>query len=701
MTPSTLTAFSASALCAVAALVVAARAKRTMPDWWFVLGALALAGERFCSGMSLRAASSADFMAWQLWRMMLLALVPGLWLLFSLTYARGNAGEFTRRWRPIWITALALPVALTLAFRDHLFSAATDLGPHRLRLGWPGIAVHIVILIVCVLGLLNLERTYRASFGTMRWRIKFMLLGVGLLLVVRLYSSSQGLLFHSFTPAVDTTNSVAAIIAVLVIFRALLRAGNFETGVYPSHTVLQGSFAVLLAGIYLVLVGAFAKLAARFGGDAAVTIKAFLLLVSLVLLAMVLQSDRLRLRVRQFISRHFERPMYDYRSVWQKFTAGTVSRVEQDDLCRSFVRMTADMFAALAVTIWLFDERNGTATCAASTSLSEAKADAVQPTAVETRDLISHFQNHRDPVDVETLNEGWAQAIRRCCPSDFPEGGDRVCVPLIGHGDVLGMIVVGDRVSGLPFSLQEFDLLKCVGDHAAANLLNVQLSRKLLAAKELEAFQTMATFFVHDLKNAASTLNLMLQNLPVHFDNPEFRADALRAVSKSVTHINRLTGRLALLRNELKIQPAERDLNAIVKAALADLSPPRPDTITTEFGAVSRCQLDADQLQKVIVNLILNAIEAIPADGAVRVSTAEDGGWLVLHVSDNGCGMSDEFLRRSLFRPFQTTKKHGLGIGMFQSRMIVEAHGGRIHVSSQIGRGSTFEIFLPVRRKTE
>jgi len=66
-------------------------------------------------------------------------------------------------------------------------------------------------------------------------------------------------------------------------------------------------------------------------------------------------------------------------------------------------------------------------------------------------------------------------------------------------------------------------------------------------------------------------------------------------------------------------------------------------------------------------------------------------------VADNGCGMSQDFLNRSLFRPFQSTKKTGVGIGMFQSKMIVEAHGGRIEVESEQGKGSTFRVLLPIR----
>jgi len=110
--------------------------------------------------------------------------------------------------------------------------------------------------------------------------------------------------------------------------------------------------------------------------------------------------------------------------------------------------------------------------------------------------------------------------------------------------------------------------------------------------------------------------------------------------------------------------------------------------------------IDAEQIDKVITNLALNAIEAVPPGGRIHVRTAQQNGWAVVTVADTGCGMDTEFVRRSLFRPFQTTKKKGLGIGMFQSKMIVEAHGGRIEVETARGKGSTFRVLLPLPKAT-
>ncbi len=146
-----------------------------------------------------------------------------------------------------------------------------------------------------------------------------------------------------------------------------------------------------------------------------------------------------------------------------------------------------------------------------------------------------------------------------------------------------------------------------------------------------------------------------------------------------------------------RIQPVPADLNEMVAKALAGWEQSAGIQLVKHLRPLPKFRFDPEQILKVVTNLVLNAREAVLAPGEVRIETSQNNGWAILAVSDNGCGMAPEFLNRSLFRPFQTTKQNGFGIGLFQSKMIVEAHKGRIHVESQPGKGTTFQIILPLR----
>ena len=695
-------AFASAIFCGILALIVAWNERRSLAHWAFVLGMVALAVEDVCFALTADAASPQEMVAWQNWRLIAMSFLPGVWLIFSLTYARGNYSEFLKRWRWFLAAAFGLPIGLAIVFGDDLIVKVgqTETGHWMFVLGIPGTVLNLFSLLGAVLVLMNLERTYRAAVGTMLWRIKFMILGVGVIFAVQAYVSSQVLLFHALNLSLETVSATAILLGGALILRSLFRAGHFNTDVYPSQSALHSSLTVLLAGAYLLIVGVFAKVVVFLGGDASFTLKAFVLLVALVVLAVLLLSDRVRLHTRRFVSRHFQRPLYDYRSVWRRFTEETASCVKPAELCQAVVKLVTDIFQALSVTIWLVDDKRENFVFATSTFLSESKADDLKPQSAEAMEVMGALEKHPDPLDLDDSKESWTAVLKRCHPDEFRKGGNRVCVPMMSGGEVLGLIILGDRVGGVSFSWQDFDLLRCVADQAAASLLNAQLSQRLLQAKEMEAFQTMSAFFVHDLKNTTSTLNLMLENLPVHFNDPEFRADALRGIAKTVAHINRLIGRLSLLRHELQIKPVESDLNEVVAKALAGWEEAAGVSLIKNLGPLPKISLDQEQLVKVVTNLVLNAREAVLPAGEVRIETAQHNGWVILTVSDNGCGMAPEFLSRSLFRPFQTTKKNGLGIGLFQSKMIVEAHKGKVQVESQPGKGTTFRIILPLLKQT-
>jgi signal transduction histidine kinase len=140
----------------------------------------------------------------------------------------------------------------------------------------------------------------------------------------------------------------------------------------------------------------------------------------------------------------------------------------------------------------------------------------------------------------------------------------------------------------------------------------------------------------------------------------------------------------------------DADLNQIVSEALDRVNEMPNIELTREFQPLPRILADREQIQNVVTNLVLNARDALGPGGRIQVRTEHRGGRAVLSVIDNGCGMTQAFVKQSLFRPFQSTKKKGLGIGLFQSHAIVQAHGGGMHVETEVGKGTTFLATFPV-----
>jgi signal transduction histidine kinase len=186
-----------------------------------------------------------------------------------------------------------------------------------------------------------------------------------------------------------------------------------------------------------------------------------------------------------------------------------------------------------------------------------------------------------------------------------------------------------------------------------------------------------------------------MQNLPAYFDNPEFRNDALKLIGESVARIDDTCSRLSSLKQKIELRFTVCDLNELVTVTLDELAPCLKIPCEKTLRPLPKISLDPEQLRKVLTNLVLNALEAANGNGSIAVETSTTDHHVVLSVTDNGCGMSPEFIEHTLFRPFRSTKKHGMGIGLYHSKMIVEAHRGRIDVVSQEGSGSTFRVILP------
>lgn len=660
---------------------------------------MALAVEAVFGAFAMESTAPAQVDRWLTASIFAKALLPSLWTGFTVAYCRADAGSVLRRLRNPLLLSLGIPLGIAVVFRQGLvevsYSESARQWAFDLSIWARGLMVFLMI--ACLLALANLERTYRAAMGVERWKIKFVLIGLGIVLGIRIYTLSQGLIYSDFSAANVAIESFALLLGCLFMFVANVRTNFEELELYPSNAFLKGSLVGILAASYLIIVGILAQVVKPLGITESFPIHTIVVLLGVSGLAVLLLSDRFRVALQRFVERNFRNPKYRVDEVWGKVTALNTAASGRRDLSRHAAIFISETFDALTVSILVAENGKGQLRCLASTSHQEKRAANEHMEADIGVADVALLMEERGLLNLGERSDPWVVELRRLLPRQFPEGEDYAGLPLVVGNQFLGLIVITDRVSGVSYSLEEQDLLACIADQIASSLRSYDLTEGLMKARELEAFQTISTFFVHDLKNAANSLSLMLQNFSTHYDDPEFRKDALRGFSKTAERINALTMKLGTLKDRVSINPRWTNLNQLVNEALENLSSEMEGVeVVRKEDLLPDLLVDAEQIRSVITNLCINAREAMREGGRMEVQTRSRNGKAVLTVKDSGCGMAPDFVSESLFQPFRSTKAEGLGIGVFQSQLIVEAHGGSIQVESVPDKGSIFHVFLPL-----
>ena len=250
--------------------------------------------------------------------------------------------------------------------------------------------------------------------------------------------------------------------------------------------------------------------------------------------------------------------------------------------------------------------------------------------------------------------------------------------------------------------LQSSDDARAIADNinVVTERLRAQIAREA-ESRQFESFVRLSAMLTHDLKNAIEGLSLTVSNMEKHFDNPQFRSDAMRGLTSATDKLKAIVARLARpvmsLSGEHK-RPTNVDLVPIIQRVVSMTAEPQrgKHKIVTRLPPSLFTFADAARIEEVIENLVLNALEAMETGGTLTIEAGETaGGAPTFSVSDTGRGMSRSFIEQRLFRPFSTTKKTGIGLGLYTCLEVIKASAGTIEVDSVEGAGTTFRVVLP------
>jgi hypothetical protein len=461
--------------------------------------------------------------------------------------------------------------------------------------------------------------------------------------------------------------------------------------IFVSRYVVYRSLTLALVGGYLIVLGGLAELSQwlNVGLDLATVI--LLGGLGAAGLALFLLSEQVRRRAQRFLHTHFFRHKYDYRLEWMGAARHLSHATTIPDIAAQTVQRILDAMWVRQVAMYAVTD-----TATRFTLAHQSGYDRLPVSLDLSPDLVEQLQAM---MSLFVSREG--QQVPPGIPLGFTAAFEKISigmiVPVAALDNLSGILVVGPEVSGKPLGVDDWDLLAALAAQAGALILNAHLSREASEGRELQVLARLSAFVAHDLKNSVSMLSMLAENAPQHMHKPAFQADAVRTLSEVTAKMRKLLTTLTATRPQTDSTTQRFRLAPAVEAwthALADQVPSRIRLQLTTKGALD-VNVDPEQLRSVLSNLVLNAIAAIPGAGFIHVETVDEPGTAVLRVSDTGRGMSSEFIRDRLFRPFQTTKPHGLGIGLYQCRHIVQAVNGTLTVESQEGQGTEVVVRLP------
>lgn len=275
-----------------------------------------------------------------------------------------------------------------------------------------------------------------------------------------------------------------------------------------------------------------------------------------------------------------------------------------------------------------------------------------------------------------------------------------MCTPILSREEVIGVIYLDHHGVIQDLSGAEQEILEALADHASVAIENARLTERTLLSERLTVVGRMVSNIVHDLRGPLSGIRAAAQYLCSSEEEGK-TSRMLGLIMDEVDRMSEMTQEvLEFCRGEISLNLSECRLEAFLTEfaeKLNDEMEGHPVELALELEKEARIRIDTRRMERVLRNLITNALDAMPEGGRLTLRSHLDGRLALVSVGDTGCGMTEAVRRRS-FEPFFTSgKANGTGLGMAIVHRVIEAHSGRIEVESAPGEGTTVKILLPAR----
>ncbi|MDC0661931.1 XrtA/PEP-CTERM system histidine kinase PrsK [Marinobacter sp. SS21] len=619
-------------------------------------------------------------------RYLLELLRDAVWIALLLTLLRDAArtGHFMGKIRSALSAAAIslLLLLLTSGILEYVFGIAVLDGKTKV----------VGQIALALLGLSLVEQIWRNAGKLGRSSLKYICIGTATLMAFDFFMYADALLFGQISDPFWTARGLVNALLVPLFAVNVVNTRKQPVEFQLSRSAVYHVGTLTFAGLYLIFLAVGGYYVKVMGGDWGEALQVLFITLSMVFFATLITSRRIRARLMIFISQNFFDYKYDYREQWLKMTRELANLDDSPPLPERVIRILAGLVDSNAGVLWLKDE-DGNFALQAATNLTPPKYTTIDGQAelirfLQSREWIINLQEyHHDPVRYKLLEI--PDAITK-----FSEGW--LIIPMYLDNSLYGLVLVGNPYAKVELNWENFDLIKVVARQTCNLLAQADAQNRLSRAMQFEAVNKASAFMAHDLKTLIAQMTLLANNAAKHRNNPAFIDDMIHTVEHATKKMSNLVKHIRKPADDTSNSDFV-DLHQTVTQLITQHNTGRP--VPRFIGSSDRVLIRADgeQLHNVLSHLIQNAQDATPPDGEITLTLKTSHGQAVLFIQDTGCGMTEDFIKFQLFKPFESTKGlTGMGIGAYQSREYARKIGGNIDVTSEPGIGSCFSVRLPI-----
>lgn len=564
-----------------------------------------------------------------------------------------------------------------------IFSAQIDTAHDflllSLMLGW----------LLSIGGVFFVHLLYRSLTSASGSGFRLILIVLGIMWAYDINLITLILLGFANTPVVMAGQGIFALLLMPIFALGARRKERWK--VTLSRKAATSSVLLMAIGTYFVVISAASRAliwAAR-DDDVAKVIIAVALSIGV---AVVAFFPRIGRWLKKVLLEHLFEHRYDYRAEWLRFSA-TIGDRSQGDMApeERIIRSIADVTESSRGLLLLVNR--GVELIIAGAWNWQYAGPLGQDLTVDLDWLRFLEQTSRivtlDEIRAHELGPGDHLVPSWLLDSEKAWAG----VPLVRSEKLIGLIVLGRPAFDRALDWEDFDLLKVIGQQVAMHLADAQSQNELEQARQFDEFNRRFAFIIHDLKNLVSQLSLVSSNAAEHGANPKFQESMAKTLASATAKMTVLLSRLSADR------PTSTTLDRVdLSRLLTEIADARQGQYPIILLIHNDClvRADAEQVRQAIDHLIQNAIEASPARTPIELTLVKKRNNVLITIRDNGVGMSPEFVRKQLFKPFASTKHGGFGIGAAEAKALIETMGGGLDVLSVEGSGTQFSILLPL-----